>query len=1519
MASVYSRLEREVPMYFRALLAVWIAVLAAVCTFGMPAPKVTLPSPQVDALIGETVKFCVLFENDQGSPGFAPFIDLVFDQHGADGNAGAKPCDGLSFVKAELVEVNPSPVPLPPVALPATVGPCGNGSATHPFAGSTPGWPAASTPSPGSQMVTLALPFGGFDQSQPPMKIEVTALLSSLADDAHPLSVYVRGGFRFGDDALNLAPNQPVFDGSAISSNALSWTTQTITPRAVFLTKRFLGAEDEVVPGPNFPDDYAIAVHVAPSQVISNLTLSDCASQDVTFIGVTAAGTVTVPSSAPNCFTVQYPQLTGPPSGVADTITAHFYVNDFPELAAGCSAMVSNEIHATAGSWKPLDTRDAMLNPIVASAAKTIQRKAVALLKSAKISGPAIPPAVVTYTLSFRISDYATFRDLVITDTLSDGLVYVPGSATYSVSDQAHSDAGTIPPKYVIVKAPVQGTYTCPADASALPCMPQAPGGPVVLQGSTQITFVLYKAMSGAFPSGIVTGGGPTGATGTITFQARIDPKFAHGPHSSYDKDQTLDKEDPLLNHAEIAGTLLEKTGESKCGDDSNVCLSVPGDTLEKRIVAKNGVLFGTLPGPISVPLPRFQRGDTITYQLEKTIPSGNAEDLTVEDWPPRPVLLVPAVIAPQVPPCAGAVGSQPVCYVATGPVSQPIVTTDTARNSFAFTFNDWSNLPNTPVTITLRITLKVNTDPFADGLFLTNEAQECERNSYGTRFCQTAIAQFELGEPSLRIRKGILCPMSGCALVPPIKNPPFQARMEAAIGPIAICGATSCPRFFGTVHSGNVSGFVSNTSALADAGDVVHFAIVVENIGNGQSGAYDIAIKDSLPTEMAYVANTLCVTRGDGTPISFVEPNGAFPASLELVDGVSGALGAYSPTSGHNIAVITFDARLKPPGSVQIGSCPQNQASLTTYSNQEQGSNFVTAGFAPPFSAIATVCVTPKEIVKRITQTSEVHTGTGAPRPLTIGEIAGFNLTVAVPEGVASTFDIIDALPAGLQLIGPPNVSPKISTSGVATSMTWASVTFSGPATWRFQKLVNNDNDPDCEYLTITFNALVLNSAANNHGDGKTNRFTVKAGPNVIGTSSDVHAVIVEPLLSVKKSVVVTPAGIVFAVLVENNAGTTAFDVVITDSPGACIQGLAISGPIVRTAGVAVPVINGTKVSVASIPVGGKVTVNYRASTKCGDCKALNNTATVTWTSLPGLGTPVGPLNQTGSATPGQSGASTGERRSPPSLLAQNDYVATASVSLCSRVCGIKFSDDNGNGRWDEGEKTLSGWTITATDAAGKVVAKATTDERGRYCFDLPPGKFTLCEAAQPKWYQTFPVPACHTVVVSPGMKPQEFNFGNRFCWAKVCGMKRSKAGAPLSGWTIFAQSTAGGPRVAEVKTNADGRYCLELTGPGPYTISEAQQPGWLMVAPDAPYQVRIECQPAPGKAIVNGVRPDALDFTNDNLCAKLACPKSAPCMVFRGVATCVKAVKLSPCALVSCGAGKQCKVVQGLPKCLP
>ncbi len=78
-----------------------------------------------------------------------------------------------------------------------------------------------------------------------------------------------------------------------------------------------------------------------------------------------------------------------------------------------------------------------------------------------------------------------------------------------------------------------------------------------------------------------------------------------------------------------------------------------------------------------------------------------------------------------------------------------------------------------------------------------------------------------------------------------------------------------------------------------------------------------------------------------------------------------------------------------------------------------------------------------------------------------------------------------------------------------------------------------------------------------------------------------------------------------------------------------------------------------------------------------------------------------------------------------------------------------------------------LQGWCVTAS---GPVSATAATDASGNYLFSgLPAGTYTVCEAVQSGWHETFPTsgPACATglgwtITVTDGSGASFIWFGN-------------------------------------------------------------------------------------------------------------------------------------------------------------
>jgi uncharacterized protein (DUF2141 family) len=93
--------------------------------------------------------------------------------------------------------------------------------------------------------------------------------------------------------------------------------------------------------------------------------------------------------------------------------------------------------------------------------------------------------------------------------------------------------------------------------------------------------------------------------------------------------------------------------------------------------------------------------------------------------------------------------------------------------------------------------------------------------------------------------------------------------------------------------------------------------------------------------------------------------------------------------------------------------------------------------------------------------------------------------------------------------------------------------------------------------------------------------------------------------------------------------------------------------------------------------------------------------------------------------------------------------------------ISGMKFNDVNGNGRKDNGEVGLAGWTINlkGPGASGPTVF-AVTDASGNYSFTgLSAGTYSLSEVAQTGWTQTM-----HPglVKIQSGTNFTRGNFGN-------------------------------------------------------------------------------------------------------------------------------------------------------------
>jgi uncharacterized repeat protein (TIGR01451 family) len=1120
-----------------------------------------------------------------------------------------------------------------------------------------------------------------------------------------------------------------------------------------------LGPENETATGPNFVHKYSITLDVATGQSIGKpLTIQDCTPDGTAYQGNPTfqlptgwpAPTITAPpiGTVGGCVNFSWNNIAmvgglGPDAIVQfDFSVADQYANGNQVLDNTCKPVVLDNPVSISGKWQPLDPRDS--NATVTGnngSAHQLAAKCLAIQKSVKVSqdtnfpGPT-PGDLLQYTLNFQVSDYKTIGEIKIVDQLADGQVFQAGPApVLTIGDQfGNHTIPVLPAHYTATLDPTTTFKDCP------------------VKGSTKLSFDVSGALAAIPPTnprqaaGILTGGyatsptSPIPATGTLVFFARIGDTFNNVLLPA----KYVDKDDPICNAVEIQGTVHQNdpkpnavpppVSPTQIAEDTSASkIAIVTDALKKSVYAvKRGAgwvcgsffAFPTPPLPCQAGQQVFP-GDQVTFRIQYVIPSGDAQNLVIRDWLPLPIFNLTGM--PSLITCPSTAATVPVPNtIRCGPshtAQLPLVFVSppppSGSNSIQFTYGTMHDVNNLPKTIDLLFTSIVTNQPFADGLFLTNEVQECEQNTFNTTFCQTAVTQVQVREPKLNVRKGVIAtdnpnglftqptsPASTVAQAPNLAN--FQLTGWTGKVTSTMLGNTPGPSPIGALFDSNLSN--------VDANDVATFAVVIEN--QGGYPAFNVHLDDfipssaGLPTCFTFVPNTISMRNGAGAVLTppIVPTLNSFGVTLSSIP----ALDASTLTTGTNIVIITFQVKLI--AQIQAGCC-ENKADLTRYTSSAtltaSNFNFVTAGFGGPFTDTARVCVGPSASAKCIVATSEAHTtpqqaAQGGQVPAAIGEIVRFRLITIIPEGTTQNFQIEDMLPVGLTYIGKASAvfvanNPVTNSSNIPT-ISAPSVQCPGPPLPLMTAInaspnsfptgtgmnpnfpvapitvTNNDiNDANLEYLIIEYNAQVDNIPSNQNSTVLPNSFAVKfkdafTGQTVVSTSQQVSVAIIEPKLTLTKTA--NPTSIIqglastvtYTVTIANAPGTTtAFDLAFTDAlPAGFVAGsVSVSAPGCTTSP------PGPNLSVtcssplySGLASGSSLIITYKATVTPQTCPAtMTNNAAVVWTSLPGPNGTVS--NPTGSTTVGGSGADNGERNGLTPPLALNDYRASGSAPI--------------------------------------------------------------------------------------------------------------------------------------------------------------------------------------------------------------------------------------------------------------
>ncbi|MCC7125731.1 MAG: hypothetical protein IT178_12845, partial [Acidobacteria bacterium] len=920
--------------------ALLLAGLAAAASADAQPVAAASVAPTSTAFAGEPLTFPVTFDNTGTATGYGPFIDLVLPATGIDG-AGTATDDGLTFVSATYLGQ-------PVTAVVRTFN--SSGQATHPYAVNNAGTALTVSGTAGDQLVVLLLPFGSFTAAQPAAVVQVTAALSNLADIGAPLAVRARGGFQFGADPLNNPPSDPSITG-AFTANAM------VTPVLWRLTTTYVGPENETATGPNFPRQYRIDVDVATGQTVTNLALSHQLPANLQFVSVVgtlingapaASVNVSTPSTSVPGGTLTR-RLASVPGTSGTTDASLIFSAVVPRVdgnavnvivpATGDAASVVSDTSAS-GNWTPVDTRDTptTVTSNVTATDHTLTARSLAVQKSVAIAidtgapGPT-PGDTLEYTLALQLSDFFVARNLVFTDIVSDGQrrdpAFVPMLAisehTGGSFPSSAMDAGNT--TFVVdgVTGRTTATFRIGAEQLLRGLDDHLLGG-CVPAGGTGV---------GAIDCTLFNGGA---TTVTVVYRTVVQETFDGAVPSG---DASVDHGDVLSNQVTASASLLSTadaltpTGYTE-SDTSSATVTIVSGSLTKTIYAINGNTAISLPA-------RLGPGDTVTYRLRYTLPSSDAEPLTITDYLPQPVLeagQVSTTFSPVVsatPPPAGTArfGPDDTYMGISGLV--PSITIDAPGNSVRFGYPAFDDTLNRSSSIDILFTVTATNAPYADGLFLVNHARVHEGSTNAGEAVADAVAQIILNEPNLRITKGVVASSNTARVFAPTTVGPVTFNAPGTLG----------NRFTGSITSnGLTSAPINSNVSVIDAGDVITFAIAVENIGQAPQGAFDITLNQALPAGFVIPGTglNLRVANGAGLPMSFTDLGGGlFGTGIRLDDpsATQGALTTYGAVSGTNIAIITFDLQMA--STIAANVLLTTTATLGHYAGAEGGPDFTT------------------------------------------------------------------------------------------------------------------------------------------------------------------------------------------------------------------------------------------------------------------------------------------------------------------------------------------------------------------------------------------------------------------------------------------------------------------------------------------------------------------------------------------------------------------------------------------------
>ncbi|MBM7069751.1 DUF4347 domain-containing protein, partial [Actibacterium sp. 188UL27-1] len=1137
-----------------------------------------------DPLIGEPFTFTLSFENASSTDtGFAPYVNLIIPTAGTDGvydsttEAFTAPPDGVTLDTATYFGQ-------PVETQSAIIVDDGFGGlqVTHPITEEAITINADLGLKAGDTLYVLSLPFGSYTPDQPAANILVTASMSENADLGQPLNIVTNAGFALGNTAVDDPDTDPPIQSATFEAS--NTQVVSVSPQLYTVETDFSHPGDDTATGPNHVRSMTVTVDVAPGQTLTNADIAFTLPQELVYVSASAAGATFSPPPAQDnggtdsddIVVASFANLSG-----SQTVVINFYVAEDDQTAAkvldpvtGNDRLIdmTDSVRIT-GTWIPQDTNDGSATIDTQHSADNFVAKAFDLEKSVTnaTDGQNSVGDQLRYTLNLDVSDFFAGDNIVITDNISDGQNFHSGVSPVLTFRNQGGALQTV--------TLVEGTHFTHDENTGS-------------DYSETLVFDVSAAIDSAITQTRLEGGffdaDTLGGTSVqIVYEATIQDRYADPAGGS---DNFLKQNDTLTSGASVTAENLQPNltqyGSETLDDSAGTSVLLPSADLEISIYAINGSTSGTLSD--------VRPGDDVTVRLRYDLVSGDFKDFTTKAYLPLPVFSVNDIDADgsngdaftedtdNSIPVVGKFSYGPDAgntIKTTAALSNSDVSTNTGSNFVQFEFGDLDDAANNSEVIDLLFTVRVNDQPFADGLKLTLLGEESNTNTAGSVAITNQITAITLQQPNIvSITKGVVAVDA---------NTIGESYVGGTPSGVKIAGNTDPNPLTTSVNSTNL-GSLNLDSDLSgvDAGDLVRFAIVVENTGSSSNGAFDVTVaEDQLPSGFKVPTGgiNLRVVNGAGTGIAIetANPDTALftPTGIRLQDGATGALAEADPSNGENVLIITYDLEVET--AAEANGAFTSTAKLINFAGKEGGADHTVTDLSDD----ATVSIDGASVTKTIINTSEGGT-TG--QDTVIGEVVTYEAVVTVPEGTSSSAEFRDTLAEGLAFLDATNIT-IIASAGLATDVAGgfgnvaSNATFSNGGsggseaesrrvTLDFGTLTNTNTDNStAETITIRYDAVVTNDAQNDVGDelgGAVRYSTADETQNISGPEVTVR----EPTVAVTVTPDVSEADaqdvIIWTVVVTADAasGATAYGVDLTNAIPAGTSYVAAS--LMSTAG---------------------------------------------------------------------------------------------------------------------------------------------------------------------------------------------------------------------------------------------------------------------------------------------------------------------------------------------------------------